>query len=751
MSEGIVQSRANQEPVGFQYALKYWRRFAHSRELVVVSPSRLVGAERTFFGDSDEENFGPKDYRLVNSEILFDGDVYMNKAEKKALTEIAERLIDMGEVDIKDCRAPSSARVPPHEDERGRWDLWLTKDHRVGTVVRVGEGSKKHYYLYLWDGAWYRVSGQPCYDIPMFGLVDLRAEENKPVMIHEGPKAWEGACAAADQTTTPGHLSNWMGQFVHVGWHGADIGMEWTDWSPLRGRKVLIWSDMDERGVTTASALARKLARMGGIVEYVRWGSDDLAAMPNWDWGDYTRGELPEGMTRAEIRARIVQVESPINVKGEIHKEWMERSFFDQVEGEVYQQSDGYKPIPLVALSREFGKDIPYKIATSEIREYVGTTYRPGARYGRMKDGRINTCRPHFREPIEAAPLAGEVYKEMIRRWLGRMVPNRLQRKHLIRKICWAIARPEKMSQHMIILQGMSGIGKSVLMDAICGVSGPERGGAVYPDSIFKSFNDSIKDKSIICIHEIHSDDITRKQNASRLKELVGNTHITVREKYRNDSLRDNVVHWFGATNEKVPFALENGNDRFFFVDCVGPETPRDKKKMRDFFSEWIPKMHDPLFQDQLYAAAKHIALNMPEEHSQVITGRSRRQRVWKTLEQSSMRAWEQFLFLRLQELEGEWGEIKEEDRSFFAFFGQDMVRLTHKEHPRVGEFDIRNKMNEFGYASLRSEKGIPVSRRLKSGRREPIWVRKVDANAIAAQGGFGELRICSLVGAAET
>lgn len=757
MSEDKVRQfpgRGRLADPGFQAALRGWRQFAHRRGMVVASPIQLLGAERTFMGDSDDEGFGPKDYRLTKEgpvglqQVSLEG-LYLSKNDKEFLEAVFDDLDERADFSIKEHRAPSDERVEEHEDERGRWDLWLTDKHRVGTVVRVGEGSKKHYLLYLWFGGWVRVTGQPTYDLPLFGLPELRARPEAPVMIHEGPKSRLGACAAADQrTSAPGRLLNWMSLYVHVGWHGSDIGMEWTDWSVLRGRRVLIWPDIDEAGIANARILARRIARMGGIVEYVNWGRGDIEAHEGWDWGDPLKGSL-QNLTRTEVRQRIQRVESPVGPDGRLLTEWCRRSFFDMERKELYVESREYRPVPLENIAVGLPKNFKTSIMDSPINPFVGVDYRPGLPPGRMWNGKINLCPPHPREPVNGSPLPRAVYEEVCGRWLRKMIPDPQQRKHLIRRAAWSVARPQKIPQHMVILQGDSNVGKSVLLNLIAAVAGEDRSASLLPESIMGRFNAGVANKSVVCIHEIHSNDISRRQNAARLKELIANEVIIIEEKNRPRVAHANVIHWFAATNERVPFTLEHGNDRFYFVKCVAPQNPRERKRLEKFFSDWVPRFKDQVFLDEVYAAAKHLVDRFSADSVQSMIGRARRQKMWKALENDGMTLWEKFLKARLEEV-----LESEEDTSGspllegapVVFYAMEIVRLTHKEFKlRVSERDIQDKMVEWGYRTIRDAKGHPVKRRLGKDRREPMWCRAEDLNALMERGDYGSLQVRSV------
>lgn len=720
----ILQARRNNPPAGFDSALRVVRRFAHSRGLVVGGPARLIGAERTGYGDSDEMEEGPVSYKLISADLLFDG-LWIGKNDKvrAALADIADVLLEMSDIDIKDSFAPEGARLPSLPDERGRWYLRNNRGHPIGLVVRTGEGSSKRYLLHLWDGLWYLARGAPPFDLPVFGLKDLLADRSRPVMIHEGPKAWEGACAAADGRVSTARLANWMSLYCHIGWHGSDAGIQWTDWSVLKGRRVLIWSDMDETGVATAITLGRRLARMGGIVEYVQWGQSDIEANESWDWADQMNGAV-ERLTRYDIRERTRLIECPFDVEGNVHPSWAERSFLDRGRAEVYQASTRYEPLPLTALNTEFGAGAARKIMDSAILPYMGRTFRPGLSFGLLPDGRVNTCPPNPREPIMGAPLDSDFIRKVWRYWLKKMIPDVRQRKHLLRKAAWAIARPHKVSQHMVILRGNSGIGKSVFLDILCAVAGKDRAGAVYPDSIFKNFNDSVRDKALVCIHEIHSDDITRKQNASRLKELVGNAHLTIRQKYRDDESRENVIHWFGATNEAVPFAMDAGNDRFYFADCAAPRDKADKKARDKFFEKWIPRLSSPLVHDELYSAAKWLVGTFDKAQRLRMTGRAQRQASWGVVEGVSRDPAIQFALDQLGDLYAQLGD------GVVTFFADDLINLVQRRWPNRNAAAIRLALNQAGYTAAKDARGEP-HRKPNPKKRQVIWCREGDAEVL--------------------
>jgi len=75
---------------------------------------------------------------------------------------------------------------------------------------------------------------------PLYGLADLG--DARQVIVVEGEKCRDKLRAATGR--------------VVVSWAGGTQGVKHTDWSPLRGRNVVIWPDADKPGLATASEIA---------------------------------------------------------------------------------------------------------------------------------------------------------------------------------------------------------------------------------------------------------------------------------------------------------------------------------------------------------------------------------------------------------------------------------------------------------------------------------------------------------------
>lgn len=85
---------------------------------------------------------------------------------------------------------------------------------------------------------------------PLYGLELLAQRPGASVIVVEGEKACDAARALL-----PGQ--------VCVTWSGGGKAVKFADWTPLRGRKVLIWPDADAPGIAAAEEISGILQALG--------------------------------------------------------------------------------------------------------------------------------------------------------------------------------------------------------------------------------------------------------------------------------------------------------------------------------------------------------------------------------------------------------------------------------------------------------------------------------------------------------
>lgn len=184
----------------------------------------------------------------------------------------------------------------------------------IGYVARFDfEGGRKDVIPYTWarttstgKEGWQWVGfAKPR---PLYGLDILAQRPEAPVIVVEGEKA---ADACRD-------LAPWA---VVVSWPGGGGGIAHVDWTPLEGRRVLLWPDADPPGLKTMAGYEDdRGAWRDGIADLARPFAADLSilappddAPKGWDAAD----AVADGWTVARLRVYVREAARLVFVDGE--------------------------------------------------------------------------------------------------------------------------------------------------------------------------------------------------------------------------------------------------------------------------------------------------------------------------------------------------------------------------------------------------------------------------------------------------
>lgn len=176
----------------------------------------------------------------------------------------------------------------------------------LGYVLRIDFGDGKKItptitYCNLPDGAqaWTHCSFPA--PRPLYGAQDLT--NDKPILICEGEKAADAAKRL---------LGN---DYTCLSWNGGTQVVAKSDWTPLAGKRVLIWCDNDEPGINAVLGTDKK----DGLVKYltdagvskIKYLNLDVDKEKGWDVADAEA----EGMNREDVikwaKSNIIEYKPP--------------------------------------------------------------------------------------------------------------------------------------------------------------------------------------------------------------------------------------------------------------------------------------------------------------------------------------------------------------------------------------------------------------------------------------------------------
>jgi hypothetical protein len=193
---------------------------------------------------------------------------------------------------------PNSAPPPPtaHPALGKPTSVWRYLDSDANLSFQVWrfdtEEGKEFRPLSYWTDGWHwRAVPDPR---PLYNLDRLAADPKTPAVVTEGEKAADAAAQIFPKsvcTTSPG---------------GSNAAAT-ADWTPLKGRKILIWPDADQPGVEYGRAVADRLHGLGCEISIVTIDSRP----EGWDAADAI-AECPD---LAALRREVIEQAKPYGAK----------------------------------------------------------------------------------------------------------------------------------------------------------------------------------------------------------------------------------------------------------------------------------------------------------------------------------------------------------------------------------------------------------------------------------------------------
>lgn len=170
---------------------------------------------------------------------------------------------------VPDASADCECIHPRYGRPARRWTYFDGNGEVLGYVARYEPaGQRKQIVPWTFDGDRWGMGQWPA-PRPLYGLQELHARPDAAVLVVEGEKA---ADAAAE----------FCKPYVVMTWPAGAMAADKADWTPLRGRKVLLWPDADEPGVKAMQRVAQIIGPLASEVKIV-----NVNGQPDgWDAAD---------------------------------------------------------------------------------------------------------------------------------------------------------------------------------------------------------------------------------------------------------------------------------------------------------------------------------------------------------------------------------------------------------------------------------------------------------------------------------
>ncbi len=202
---------------------------------------------------------------------------------------------------------------------------------------------------------------------------------------------------------------------------------------------------------------------------------------------------------------------------------------------------------------------------------------RPAGVYTHDGERWLNTYVDPAIEPVsgDATPFT---------EFVEHLIPNPVEREHLLKMIAWTVRNPGKKLGHALLLRTeRQGVGKSMLIAIWRELLGMKNTRLTTTEEITGNFQSFIEGNLLVLVEELNV--AFGMQGYNRIKNLITGETAEVNEKFVSSRERPNHASFVFLTNLSEPILIEDSDRRFFFIDSLA--TPREPEFYTKFANWW--------------------------------------------------------------------------------------------------------------------------------------------------------------------
>jgi len=513
--------------------------------------------------------------------------------------EPARRVVTPVPANFAECPCIHSRYGKPS----ARWTYRNAHGEVLGYVARYDpQGERKQIIPWTWDGERWGMGQWPA-PRPLYGLQELAERPDAAVLVVEGEKAAEAA-------------RRFAGPYVVVTWPAGAMAADKADWTPLAGRKVLLWPDADEPGRKAMERVAQIISASAAEVKIL-----DVSDQPDgWDAADADFSNWDECKAWMKPRAtkwkaKPAKPSAAVAIAPSIDPETGEIDARPQLDLVLMPNGTPIMNLDNVVRAIESDQNLRGKIWYDEFLDTIMTTWQGEARQWKDADDvllqlymqrHVGLTRIGLQTCHDAAVVAAfHDTRNECKDWLKSLAWDGVRRLSYLMSEglgapentytdavgrCWVMSmvarvfRPGCKVDTVPVLEGTQGAGKSTALRILGGKWFTE----CHENVTHKDFYEVLKGHMLVEIAEMHS--FTRAE-VERIKGIISCQMDRYRKSYgRNTENHPRQTVLACTTNRDDWQRDDTGARRFWPVRCgnVNHDWLRDNR-------------------DQLFAEAVHL------------------------------------------------------------------------------------------------------------------------------------------------
>jgi len=489
--------------------------------------------------------------------------------------EPARRVVTPVPADFAECPCVHTRYGKPS----ARWTYRNAGGEVLGYIARYDpQGERKQIIPWTWDGERWGMGQWPS-PRPLYGLQELAERPGAAVLVVEGEKAADAA-------------RRFAGLYAVVTWPAGAMAADKVDWTPLAGRKVLLWPDADEPGRKAMERVAQIIHERATEVKVL-----DVSGQPDgWDaadaeftsWADCSAWMLQRvSVWRPSAAVATVSSEIIDSDTGEITA--INAPLPDEYRGRALSTIEN-----LAEICRRLGVTVRYNVISKEEEimipdEAFSLDNRGNASIAwlmswcerlRMPTGKVGDYITYMADRNLHNPVANWIQSKP---WDGQSrlqdlydtvashgeeaLKNTIMRRWLISAVAAAF-NPSGVSAHgVLVFQGAQYMGKTAWFKRLV----PKDLGVVQDGMMLRPDDrDSVKQVVSHWLVELGELDATfRKSDIAQLKAFLTRDKDILRRAYaRKESEFARRTVFFASVNPREFLHDQTGNRRFWVIEC---------------------------------------------------------------------------------------------------------------------------------------------------------------------------------------